>query len=187
MNICGRGVPCRCEHQLRVDLPWYLVLANMLAVSQINPFDSPEAKPYKDNNEIMAMTSLHAAFEDKNIKEVEKILNRNKKSLMDDSFIRLYIEELLRTIRTEVLLMLIKPYTHIKIDHIAKELNIPATDVVGLLVGLILDAKVEGYIDEINQVLQLKDESRSDSRYNSIHKWVGHTSSIYNSLMQKMN
>merc|ERR1711976_1056657 len=116
----------------------------MLAVSQINPFDSPEAKPYKDNNEIMAMTSLHTAFEEKNIKEVEHILKRNKQSLLDDPFIRLYIEELLKTIRTEVLLILIKPYTHIKIQHISKELNITAEAVVGLLVGLILDSKVEG-------------------------------------------
>ncbi len=30
---------------------------------------------------------------------------------MDDGFIRLYIEDLLRTIRTQVLLALIRPYT----------------------------------------------------------------------------
>ena len=36
----------------------YLVLANMLMKSGINPFDSQEAKPYKNNSEILAMTNL---------------------------------------------------------------------------------------------------------------------------------
>ena len=36
----------------------YLVLANMLMKSGINPFDSQEAKPYKSNPEILAMTNL---------------------------------------------------------------------------------------------------------------------------------
>ena len=36
----------------------YLVLANMLMKSDINPFDSQEAKPYKNDPEILAMTNL---------------------------------------------------------------------------------------------------------------------------------
>ena len=36
----------------------YLVLANMLMKSAINPFDSQEAKPYKNDPEIHAMTRL---------------------------------------------------------------------------------------------------------------------------------
>ncbi|OBS71190.1 hypothetical protein A6R68_00269, partial [Neotoma lepida] len=36
----------------------YLVLANMLMKSGINPFDSQEAKPYKNDPEILAMTNL---------------------------------------------------------------------------------------------------------------------------------
>ena len=36
----------------------YLVLANMLMKSGINPFDSQETKPYKNDPEILAMTNL---------------------------------------------------------------------------------------------------------------------------------
>ena len=43
---------------------------------------------------------------------------------MDDQFIREHIEILLRTIRTKVLIKLIKPYTKIRIEFIAQELNI---------------------------------------------------------------
>ena len=48
---------------------------------------------------------------------------------MGDAFIRNYIEDLLQTIRTQVLLKVIKPYTRIRIGFIATELNIPASEV----------------------------------------------------------
>ena len=39
-------------------LKLFQVLANMLMKSDINPFDSQEAKPYKNDPEILAMTNL---------------------------------------------------------------------------------------------------------------------------------
>lgn len=39
---------------------------------------------------------------------------------MDDPFIRNYIEDLLKNVRTQVLLKLIKPYTRIRIPFISK-------------------------------------------------------------------
>jgi hypothetical protein len=72
-------------------------------------------------------------------------------------FIRNYIEDLLRKIRTQVLLKLIKPYTRIRIPFISKELNIPEKDVEHLLVSLILDNRVQGHIDQVNQLLELGD------------------------------
>lgn len=39
---------------------------------------------------------------------------------MDDLFIRNYIEDLLKNVRTQVLLKLIKPYTRIRIPFISK-------------------------------------------------------------------
>ena len=45
------------------DTPLFSVLANMLMKSGINPFDSQEAKPYKNDNEIVAMTNLVTAYQ----------------------------------------------------------------------------------------------------------------------------
>ena len=74
---------------------------------------------------------------------------------MDDPFIRDYIESLLKNIRTQVLLKLIKPYTRIDIAFISKELNIQSIDVENLLVSLILDKKIVGSIDDVNGRLEL--------------------------------
>ena len=117
----------------------YLVLANMLMKSGINPFDSQEAKPYKNDPEILAMTNLVSAYQNNDINEFEKILKNNHQSIMDDPFIKEHIEDLLRNIRTQVLIKLIKPYTRIQIPFVSKELNIDAADVEDLLVSCILD------------------------------------------------
>jgi hypothetical protein len=47
-------------------------------------------------------------------------LQNNRKTIMDDPFIRNYIEDLLKNIRTQVLLKLIKPYTRIRIPFVSK-------------------------------------------------------------------
>ena len=98
----------------------YLVLANMLAGSSINPFDSQETKPYKNDKNVMAMTDLLNAYQRNEINEFEGILKRNRTSIMEDSFIRNYIEELLVKIRTQVLLKVIKPYRRVDISFISK-------------------------------------------------------------------
>ena len=63
-----------------------------LMKSDINPFDSQEAKPYKNDPEILAMTNLVMAYQNNDINEFEKILKTNRKNIMDDLFIREHIE-----------------------------------------------------------------------------------------------
>lgn len=60
----------------------YLVLANMLMESSINPFDSQETKPYQSDPEIVAMTNLIAAYQGKKIKTFERILIGSATSLL---------------------------------------------------------------------------------------------------------
>lgn len=60
--------------------------------SGINPFDSQEAKPYKNDPEILAMTNLVQAYQNDDIKEFETILKNHRKNIMDDPFIREHIE-----------------------------------------------------------------------------------------------
>ena len=140
----------------------------MLMKSGINPFDSQEAKPYKNDVEILAMTNLVNAYQNNDINDFEKILKvrvvgtqmkifqrmikifqQNRQTIMEDTFIREHIEDLLRNIRTQVLIKLIKPYTRINIKFISGELNIDPNDVESLLVSCILDNTVRGRIDQV--------------------------------------
>ncbi len=92
---------------------------------------------------------------------------------MDDSFIKQYIGELLRSLRTQYLIDLIKPYTRLELAFLAKvrrsyfflrpvltrglqQLNVENEEVEELLIGLILEGKVEGRIDQVAMRLELE-------------------------------
>lgn len=110
--------------------------------SGINPFDSQEAKPYKNDPEILAMTNLVNSYQNNDINEFETILRQHRSNIMADQFIREHIEDLLRNIRTQVLIKLIRPYKNIAIPFIANALNIEPAEVESLLVSCILDEYV---------------------------------------------
>ncbi|KAL5719444.1 COP9/signalosome complex subunit Csn2 [Ranunculus cassubicifolius] len=170
----------------RIQCLKYLVLANMLMESTVNPFDGQEAKPYKMDPEILAMTNLIAAYQRNEILEFEKILKSNRRTIMDDLFIRNYIEDLLKKIRTQVLLKLIKPYTRIRIPFISKELNVPENDVEQLLVSLILDNRIHGHIDQVNRLLERGDRSKGMKKYVAIDKWNTQLKSLYQTVSTRI-
>ena len=45
---------------------------------QVDPFDAQEAKPYKNDSQVIAMTDLVAAYQSNDISAFEKILATNK-------------------------------------------------------------------------------------------------------------
>ena len=61
----------------------------MLMKSGINPFDSQEAKPYKNDVEILAMTNLVTAYQNNDINEFEKILK------VSQEFCRQYVRSII--------------------------------------------------------------------------------------------
>lgn len=169
----------------------YLVLANMLMKSDINPFDSQEAKPYKNDPEILAMTNLVSAYQNNDINEFERILKSNKASIMDDPFIREHIEELLRNIRTQVMIKLIRPYTRIHMPYLATELNIDVAEVENLLVQCILDNTIRGKIDQVKGVLELDKECSvsggASGRYGALEKWTHQLTTLHTAIANKMS
>jgi len=169
--------------QSRLRCLKYLVLASMLHASSINPFDSQEARPYRDDPEIAAMTNLVQAFQNNEIHKFEQILKQNKERIMGDEFIRGHVEDLLRTIRTQVLRRVIKPYTRISLQAIAEELNnIPVESVENLLVGLILNNSLDGQIDQVSGILLKNAEHGGGGTNNSLTRESANPSSTNASL-----
>lgn len=116
------------------------------------------------------MTSLVTAYQNNNIVEFESILRHQRDSIMEDSFIREHIEDLLRNIRTEVLIKLIRPYTRIRIPFISQRLNLSDPEVESLLVACILDNTIQARIDQEHQILVLSTEATSEARYQALDK-----------------
>ncbi|KAK6009784.1 PCI domain protein [Ostertagia ostertagi] len=160
----------------RITCLKYLVLANMLIKSDINPFDSQEAKPFKNEQEIVAMTAMVSAYQENDIDEFQRILEDNRESIMQDPFIREHIEELLTNIRTQVLLRLIKPYTRVRLQYLSQQLRVSVAEVKRLLVDTILDENLPARIDEIDNILYVKPcgEQRLDSSLSisAMNGWI---------------
>jgi len=158
----------------RIQCLKYMVLANLLSLSEINPFSAPETASYKNDPQIVAMTDLVASFENHDIKGFERILQNNKKTIMDDQFISMYITDLLKNIRAQVLAKLLVPYTRVNISFIAAELNVNENEVEQLLVMLILDGKVKGKIDQVKKLFVVEREaSENDAlRYKALSEWT---------------
>mmetsp|Transcript_18793 Transcript_18793/g.32056 ORF Transcript_18793/g.32056 Transcript_18793/m.32056 type:complete len:438 (+) Transcript_18793:95-1408(+) len=170
----------------RVQCLKYVVLASMLMESKVDPFDAQEARPYKQDPEITAMTSLVEAYQADDINVFERTLRTNKRTIMDDPFIAYYVDDLLRKIRTQVLLKLIKPYTRVRIPFISKKLNVPEADVESLLVTLILDGRVQGHIDQVNQLLEVGGRNEGQAKYTALDKWASQLQSIHNATMNRL-
>lgn len=63
----------------------YLVLANMLMKSGINPFDSQETKPYKNDPEILAMTNLVSSYPYIYRNKIEEIIEEDLRTGLKDT------------------------------------------------------------------------------------------------------
>ncbi len=139
----------------RIQSLKYLVIANMLMESDVNPFDAQETRSFRSDPEVVVITSLVSAYHRNSISDFEALLITNNQHIIEDPFIHDYVEELLKNLRTQVLLKLIKPYTRVRFSVISSELNIPEVDVEALLVCLVLDSRVEADIDQTTQTVAL--------------------------------
>ncbi|KIP11710.1 hypothetical protein PHLGIDRAFT_27735 [Phlebiopsis gigantea 11061_1 CR5-6] len=170
----------------RIQVLKYLVLANMLTGSEVNPFDSQETKPYKNDPQIKAMTDLVDAYQRREVHVAEKILRDNRATIMDDPFVSNYIGELLRSLRTQYLIDLIKPYTRLELSFLAKQLNVEIEEVEELLISLILEGKVEGRIDQVAMRLELdKKQALEKRRYAALESWTEALESVHAAVINK--
>jgi len=166
----------------------YVVLANMLALSSINPFDSREAKVYQDDPEISAMANLRTAYEQNDIQSIDRLLTNPEYKILSDAFIRTYLQDLLRNIRLQVLQNIIKPYRRVSLQFLSKEINVPGEEVISLLVQLILDEKIVARIDGTEGFLHVNAESTETAKkFANIQKWVDSFERIHQGLLGKLN
>ncbi|KAL1408321.1 hypothetical protein Q8F55_005127 [Vanrija albida] len=169
----------------RIQVLKYLVLTHMLMGSEINPFDSQETKPYKNDPQIVAMTSLVAAYQARDVKQAEKILSANKATITSDPFIRFFIDDLLRSLRTQYIVDIIKPYTRLKLDFLADTLSISTSDVENLVVSLILDGRIKGKIDQANGIVVLdRFHAEADARYAALNKLGNELGTLSNRIVK---
>lgn len=90
---------------------------------EINLFDANEIKPYLNHPQILAMKLLLDAHQHARVREFEKILKTHEQELTSDAFLRDFIAALLKSIRVKTIVKLLKPYSRISLQFIAKRVE----------------------------------------------------------------
>ncbi len=145
----------------RIQVLKYVLLTTMLMRSTINPFDSQETKPYRNDPRISAMTNLVEAYQHNDIHRYEDVLHRNP-DLLQDAFIAENIDEVTRNMRTTAVLKIIAPYTLLRTRWIAEQIRISDAEVQDILGFLIVDGRIAGTIDQQAGILELESSIDAD-------------------------
>eukprot|EP01130_Rhizamoeba_saxonica_P008171 TRINITY_DN329_c0_g1_i1.p1 TRINITY_DN329_c0_g1~~TRINITY_DN329_c0_g1_i1.p1 ORF type:complete len:470 (-),score=123.59 TRINITY_DN329_c0_g1_i1:62-1471(-) len=183
-----KGYDIAGARDLAVQCLKYLVLANMLSSSNINPFSEPRAKSYEQNKDIQAMNQILNAYQEGNIGVFESTLRRENDAIMSDPFISEYISDLFKKLRSHVLQRIIKPYRNIKLPYLERQLNVQPGVAESLLVELILDNEIFGKIDQIQQLLMLEGTvSGTTGTYSALQGWTKSLSSLEKSTFSRVN
>lgn len=153
----------------RIQVLKYLVLTTMLMGSDINPFDSQETKPYKNDPRISAMTELVQAYQTDQINQYEAILHTNT-DLLADPFIAENIDEVTRNMRTKAVVKLVASYTSFHLDFIAKRLKISIPEVQDIVGFLIMDGRLRGKIDQVAGTVEIESRANTE-RMHAVADW----------------
>lgn len=165
----------------RIQVLKYLVLTTMLMKSDINPFESQETKPYKNDPRISVMTDLVDAYQRDDIHVYESVLQNNK-DLLEDPFIAENIDEVTRNIRMNAVMKLIAPYTRFSMSFIAKQLKISPFEVEDIIGFLIVDNKLKGKINQEQGLVEIQVQS-DINRIDSLAEWAKASHDLWRAVL----
>lgn len=165
----------------RIQVLKYLVLTTMLMKSTINPFDSQETKPYRNDARISGMTGLVDAYQRDDIHLYESILKENQ-DLLADPFIAENIDEVSRNMRSKAVLKLIAPYSRFSLQFVAKHINIPVAEVQDIIGVLIVDKKLKAKIDQENSTVMV-DNADNSEHLQRLHDWTLAAEKLYTAVL----
>ena len=97
--------------------------------------------------EVEALRSIESAVREKSIKLLEDNIEKNKQ-YFQESIIKYHINNLHNDLLEKNLIKIIKPYSVVEIDFVAKSIGLNYQDILNKLRQMILDKKINGILDQ---------------------------------------
>ena len=107
---------------------------------------SKQGKDYL-GKEVDALRSIESAVKEKSIKLLKENIEKNQE-YFKDPIIRYHINNLHNDLLEKNLIKIIKPYSVVEIDFVAKSIGLNYQDVLNKLRQMILDKKINGILDQ---------------------------------------
>ena len=107
---------------------------------------SKQGKDYY-GKEVEALRSIESAVKEKSIRILKQNIDKNKE-YFQDPIISYHINNLHNELLEKNLIKIIKPYSVVEIDFVAKSIGLNYQDVLNKLRQMILDKKINGILDQ---------------------------------------
>jgi len=107
---------------------------------------SKQGKDYL-GKEVDALRSIESAVKEKSIRLLKENIEKNQE-YFKDPIIRYHINNLHNDLLEKNLIKIIKPYSVVEIDFVAKSIGLNYQDVLNKLRQMILDKKINGILDQ---------------------------------------
>ena len=121
---------------------------------------SKQGKDYY-GKEVEALRSIETAIREKSIKLLKENIEKNKE-YFSDPVIRYHIDNLNNDLLEKNLIKIIKPYSVVEIDFVAKNIGLSYDIVLNKLRQMILDKKINGILDQGNGSLIIYEPETSN-------------------------
>ncbi|KFH07467.1 PCI domain-containing protein [Toxoplasma gondii VAND] len=134
-----------------------LVLASLLSLSDISPFDTREAKALQGDPSVAAMHALRRAYEADDIGRVVELLTEPRHGLATDAYVSLFVDDLLGSIRVRALPSIVASFTSVSLPSLQEKLHAQnAKEVRSSIARALAERRIFGEIDEVKQLLVLR-------------------------------
>lgn len=165
----------------------YVILASLLANSDVDYMTQREAQIYKSDPEIEAMIRLKEGFEKNDVSAIQLVLKDKKVNLLGDPFINQYLGDLLRSVRLKATEAIVKPYKAVKLDFLSEQLNVGMEEVRSLLSELILEKRIKGQIDQMQGILELNPgELKISQKHRAMQQWGATLLDVHRKLIDRV-
>ena len=127
----------------------YMILSKIVGdhIEEVNNVVlSKQGKDYL-GKEVDALRSIESAVKEKSIKLLKENIEKNQE-YFKDPIIRYHINNLHNDLLEKNLIKIIKPYSVVEIDFVAKSIGLNYQDVLNKLRQMILDKKINGILDQ---------------------------------------
>lgn len=173
------GNPTKAKQCLR-----YTVIASMLSGSEANVLDSQNAKAYEKDKDIVLVNQLRLAHLKCDVNAFNKCMWEMKKE--GDPYILRHAESISSDFQHRAIVMLVRPYRRVKLQHLAQVLGEETSKIEEIVVHLILDGLIDARIDQVKGVLDLTGAGGGGAgrKFAALDVWCGALGSLVQNLKQ---
>jgi len=132
--------------------------------------------------QIDSIREISNAFQERSLHAFDRTLQQYKVELVDDPIVYTHFAELYDSLLEQHLLRIIEPYSRVQISHVATLIDLPREKVEKKLSQMILDATLNGTLDQGRDCLIVFEETKKDESYPAALETIESMNSVMDSL-----